>query len=49
MGYRSVEEMAYKLEYQASGRANVQTGYLVIDQTNLYDETNQKILFPIVQ
>lgn len=49
MGYRSVEEMAYKLEYQASGRPNVQTGYLVIDQTNLYDETNQKILFPIVQ
>lgn len=49
MGYRSMEEMAYKLEYQASGRPNVQTGYLVIDQSNLYDETNQKILFPIVQ
>ena len=49
MGYQSMEEIAYKLGYQASGRLNVQTGYLVVDQTNLYDETNQKILFPIVQ
>lgn len=49
MGYQSMEEIAYKLGYQASGRPNVETGYLVVDQTNLYDETNQKILFPIVQ
>lgn len=38
-----------KLEYRGESHKNIYTGYLVIDRTNLYDETNQKMLFPIVQ
>ena len=49
MGYQSVEELAKKLEYRGESDKNIYTGYLVIDRTNLYDETNQKMLFPIVQ
>lgn len=49
MGYQSVEELAKKLEHREESQKNIYTGYLVIDQTNLYDETNQKMLFPIVQ
>lgn len=49
MGYQSVEELAKKLEYRGESHKNIYTGYLVIDRTNLYDETNQKMLFPIVQ
>ena len=49
MGYQSVEELAKKLEHREESQKNIYTGYLVIDQSNLYDETNQKMLFPIVQ
>lgn len=48
MGYQSVKELSAKLQNHGE-RENVTTEYLVVDRTNLYDEANQKILFPIVQ
>ncbi|MDO4261778.1 MAG: substrate-binding domain-containing protein [Eubacteriales bacterium] len=49
MGYKSMEELAWKLEYHVQERSSVRTGYVVVDREHLYDEENQKILFPIVQ
>ncbi|MDE5910161.1 MAG: substrate-binding domain-containing protein [Lachnospiraceae bacterium] len=49
MGYLSMEEVARQLKYRLSRAENMEVDYLVIDQTNLYEEENQKILFPIVQ
>ncbi len=49
MGYLSMEEVARQLKYRLSRAESVEVDYLVVDQTNLYDEENQKILFPIVQ
>lgn len=49
MGYQSVEELSAKLKYHTDEMKSVKTGYLLIDRAHLYDEENQKILFPIVQ
>lgn len=49
MGYLSMEEVARQLKYRLSRAESMEVDYLVIDQTNLYEEDNQKILFPIVQ
>lgn len=49
MGYLSMEGIAKQLNYRLSNAESVETDYLVIDKDNLYEEENQKILFPIVQ
>lgn len=49
MGYQSMEAIANQLHYRLTKAADCQVDYLVVDRTNLYDEDNQKILFPIVQ
>lgn len=49
MGYQSMDAVARQLKYRLSEAQDQQIEYLVIDRTNLYDEENQKILFPIVQ
>lgn len=49
MGYLSMEQMAGQLISRLSEMKSRNIDYLVIDQTNLYEEENQKILFPIVQ
>lgn len=49
MGYLSMEQIAEQLRYRLSLAESSRIDYLVIDRTNLYEEENQKILFPIVQ
>lgn len=49
MGYQSMEAIATQLRYRLTKADNCQVDYLVVDRMNLYDEDNQKILFPIVQ
>lgn len=49
MGYQSMEAIANQLRYHLTKSENCQVDYLVVDRMNLYDEDNQKILFPIVQ
>lgn len=49
MGYQSMEAIANQLRYRLTKSENCQVDYLVVDRMNLYDEDNQKILFPIVQ
>lgn len=49
MGYQSMEEIAQQLKFHLTDAENRKVGYLVVDRETLYDEENQKILFPIVQ
>lgn len=49
MGYLSMETIAEQLDYHLSEAEDSQVNYLIINRDNLYDEDNQKILFPIVQ
>ena len=49
MGYQSVHAIAKQLQYRLSGSESTTVESLVINKQNLYDEENQKILFPIVQ
>ena len=49
MGYQSMEAMANQLHYRLGKADDCQVDYLVVNRTNLYDEDNQKVLFPIVQ
>ncbi len=49
MGYQSMEAVANQLNYRLTKAADCQVDYLVVDRTSLYDEDNQKVLFPIVQ
>lgn len=49
MGYLSMEAIAKQLHYHLSKAENSQVDYLVINKENLYEEENQKVLFPIVQ
>lgn len=49
MGYQSMEAIVNQLKYHLDKAQNSQVNYLVIDQMNMYDEENQKVLFPIVQ
>ncbi len=52
MGYESMEAVANELKFHAkrSGASeDYQVDYLVINQDNMYNKKNQKLLFPIVQ
>lgn len=49
MGYLSMEQIARQIQYRLSEAESRKIDYLVIDQENLYEEENQKVLFPIVQ
>lgn len=49
MGYQSMEAIAKQLRYHLSAANGSKVDYLVINKENLYDEENQKVLFPIVQ
>ncbi len=49
MGYLSMEQIAKQIQYRLSEVQGREIDYLVIDQENLYEEENQKVLFPIVQ
>ena len=49
MGYQSVHTIAEQIKYTFSSAERPTVESLVINRQNLYDEENQKILFPIVQ
>lgn len=49
MGYLSIQSLAKQLNFHETTAQSVTVDTLVIDKNNLYDEDNQKILFPIVQ
>lgn len=49
MGYLSLEAIKKLLRYKEFSDENPQIEFLVINKDNLYDEENQKVLFPIVQ
>ncbi len=49
MGYQSIEAIAKRLKHKLLSVNSIKINFLVIDKENLYDEDNQKILFPIVQ
>ncbi len=49
MGYQSMESLANQLRYRLIQAENCEVEYLVVNRDNLYDEDNQKVLFPIVQ
>lgn len=49
MGYQSMNAIARQLKYGSGSAKNIVIDSLVIDKSNLYEEENQKILFPIVQ
>ena len=47
--YQSMRSIAKQLQYKLSSADSEQVDSLVVKKENLYDEENQKILFPIVQ
>ena len=49
MGYQSVHTIAEQIKYKFSSAESTTVDSLVINRQNLYDEENQKTLFPIVQ
>lgn len=49
MGYQSMEAVAKVMQYHTDLKEDYQVDYLVINQENMYDKKNQKLLFPIVQ
>ncbi len=49
MGYQSLEAVANRIQYHLSETENCIVNYRVVNRQNLYDEENQKVLFPIVQ
>ena len=49
LGYQSMRAVADQLKYHLDKSEDSQVDYLVIDRVNMYDEENQKVLFPIVQ
>ena len=49
MGYQSVHTIAEQIKYKFSSAESTTVESFVINRQNLYDEENQKILFPIVQ
>lgn len=49
MGYQSMESLADRLRYRLAQAKDCEVEYLVVNRENLYDEDNQKVLFPIVQ
>ena len=49
LGYQSMRSVVNQLKYHLDKAEDSQVDYLVIDRVNMYDEENQKVLFPIVQ
>ena len=50
MGYQAVQALASQVEYKTSFSVRPeQVEYLIVGSENLYDEENQKALFPIMQ
>lgn len=49
MGYQSLGAIAGQLKYHLSEAKGSRVDFLVINKDNLYEEENQKVLFPIVQ
>lgn len=49
MGYQAMEQMAKYLTGSAPRMESVTVGNLVVDKERLYDDENQKIIFPNVQ
>ena len=49
MGYQSIEALAEQLEYRGQRAKSEKVEYRTVNRTSLYDEGNQKLLFPIVQ
>ena len=49
MGYQSLEAMAKQIRFHAPKAESSIVDYRVVNRQNLYDEENQKVLFPIVQ
>lgn len=49
MGYQSMAMVARQLRYHLPVVSGGIVNYMVINKENLYDEENQKLLFPIVQ
>ena len=49
LGYQSMKSVVNQLKYHLDKAEDSQIDYLVIDSVNMYDEENQKVLFPIVQ
>ena len=49
LGYQSMEAVVKQLEYHLEKAEGSQVDYLVVNRMNLYEEENQKVLFPIVQ
>ena len=49
IGYQSVHAIAEQIKYKLSSAESTTVDSLVINRQNLYDEENQKTLFPIVQ
>lgn len=49
MGYQSVAVMATQLQDHIGARQNSMVNFLVVRPETLYEEDNQKLLFPLVQ
>lgn len=49
MGYQSLKHIAKLIKYVNSPQTSSKVDFLIINKDNLYDEDNQKVLFPIVQ
>ncbi len=49
MGYQSVAAVARRLDNRLTPMENETIGFRVINRENLFDEANQRILFPVVE
>lgn len=49
IGYQGMKAVVKQLTYHLDKAEDSQVDHLVVNQTNMYDEENQKVLFPIVQ
>ncbi|MCM1143565.1 MAG: substrate-binding domain-containing protein [Blautia sp.] len=49
MGYRSMEAVAAQIQYYSEKAKSSQVGCIAVNRANMYDEENEKILFPNVQ
>lgn len=49
MGYRSLEAAAAQIQYYSEKAKSSRVGSIAVNRANMYDEENEKILFPNVQ
>lgn len=49
MGYLSLEQLVKQISFRSNTPVQLNTNYLIIDRENMYEEENQKQLFPLVQ